>query len=144
MATHSRRPRRLGKLAVLAFCPAFSAISAVAKPAAVIHSEVEITFGGQTFGFSGVEKSFSQSETGGRIVFDVTQLGTPGYTPLPQIDTNALEPTGNHWEVQSNLGARSYMFVGTCANETYTTTESGLVVRHLYLNCKDLSESVSP
>jgi hypothetical protein len=108
------------------------------------YSDVYITVGTQTFGFSGAEKSFSQSATGGRIVFDLTQLGTPGFTPSPQVDTGALEAQGNHWEIQSNLGTKSYLFVGTCASETYTTTEGSATVRHLNLNCKDLDSGVSP
>ena len=105
----------------------------------MIFSDVEITFAGQTFGYSGVEKSFSQSATGGRIVFDVTQLSTPDYAPLPQIDTSLLEPTVNHWEIQTNVKARTYTYAGTCAAETFTTIDSGFVVHHLYLNCRDFS-----
>ncbi len=139
MISHLVRPGRRSQSALCAVLLAFSASCVAGKPSVTIYSEVEISFGGQTFGFSGVEKSFSQSESGGRIVFDVTQLGTPGYVPLPQIDTSALESTGNHWEVQSNLGTRSYTYAGTCAAETYTSTESGFFVRHLYLNCRDLT-----
>lgn len=137
----SRRHFRSGSRCRWALCAlflAFSTVSHAGKPVAAIYSDIEITFGGQTFAFSGIEKSFSQSASGGRVVFDVTQLGTPGYAPLPQIDTSTLETTGNHWQVQSNLGSRSYSYNGTCAAETFTTTESGIVVRHLYLNCRDL------
>ena len=138
MSSRLYRRSAWGNGALCALLLVFSTASHAGKPAPAIYSEIEITYAGQTFGFSGVEKSFSQSATGGRVVFEVTQLGTPGYAPLPQIDTSALEPTGNHWELQSNLGNRSYTYVGTCAAETFTTTESGFFVRHLYLNCRDL------
>ena len=91
----------------------FSGAVFAGKPVAVTYSDINITLGSQTFSFSGAEKSFSQSATGGRIVFDLTQLGTPGYAPLPQVDTGALEPKGNHWEIQSNLGTKSYIYIGT-------------------------------
>jgi hypothetical protein len=139
MSRFSSRCRHVVRLALCICAVGFSVAAVAAKPLVpVTYSEVNITFGGQTFGFFGAENSFSQSETGGVIVFDVRQLGTPEFAPLPQVDTKTLEPKGNHWEVETNTGGHSYMFVGTCASETYTTTESGSVIRHLNLNCKDL------
>ena len=139
MSRFSNRCRRVVRLALGAGALGFSLAAIAAKPLRpTTYSEVNITFGGQTFGFSGAEKSFSQAATGGVIVFDVRQLTAPDFAPLPQVDTKTLEPKGNHWEVETNAGGHTYMFVGTCASETYTTTEAGSVIRHLNLNCKDL------
>src|ERR1700758_455112 len=111
------RRQRVAKWAIGVILLGVSVAVQAGKPVVTTYSDVYITVGSQTFGFSGAEKSFSQSATGGRLVFDLTQLGPPGFTPLPQIDTGALEAHGNHWEIQSNLGAKSYLFVGTCASE---------------------------
>lgn len=128
----------IAKGAIFALAIGFSAAAAAAKPAPTIYADVEITFAGQTFGFGGIEESFSQTAEGGRIVFQVTELSTPGYVPLPQVDVGVLPAHGNQWEIQSDHGKQSDVAVGTCASATFTTVESGLVVRHVYLNCKEL------
>ena len=135
--------RRLRVLAcwMLAACAA----SAGAAPRPSVYSDVRITFAGETFGLLGVQTSFSENQDGGRIVFDLTTIGTSDYLPLPEIDTNTLPVTGNHWEVVSKLGSHSYLFVGTCASETFSTTDSnGTVVRHMFLNCRDMSSNYTP
>lgn len=121
---------------LLLACGAANALAA--KPISNVYADVSITFGGDTYGFYGVEQQFTQTQNGGRIVFDVTTLGTPEYRPLPQIDVSHLDDTGNYWEVVTSAGRHSYMFSGICASETFSTNQSGLVVQHLYLNCKTL------
>jgi hypothetical protein len=109
------------------------------KPAPVLWSDVVITYAGQTFGFTGSQSSFAQSQDGGRIVFNLSQLDTPGTAELPDIDVSLLTPKGNHWDVVSKVDNHSYTFSGTCASQTFTTSDSGgNVIRHLYLNCRDL------
>jgi hypothetical protein len=121
------------------------AASAAAAPRASVYSDVRITFAGETFELLGIQTSFSESQDGGRIVFDLTTIGTSDYLPLPEIDTNTLPASGNHWEVVSKLGSHSYLFVGTCASETFSTTDSqGSVIRHMFLNCRDMSSNYAP
>ncbi len=144
MMENANSRRSAGTWATAALVAFVASGAASAKPPASTYAEVLITFGGQTFGFSGPEESFSQSADGGRIVFELTQLQTPGYDPLPPVDPNALDASGNHWVVQPNLGKRPYAFAGTCASETYTTDEAGGVVRHLNLNCSELDVDAAP
>ena len=139
----NRRPHS-ARWATAAFAALVAAAAADAKPPAATMADVQITFGGQTFGFSGPEESFSQSAEGGRIVFEPTQLQKLGYTPLPDVDIDALEAHGNRWIVQPNLVKHSYAFVGTCASQTYTTTESGVIIRHLNLNCSEFDADAAP
>jgi hypothetical protein len=112
-----------------------------AKPVATgTYADVQITFGGQTFEFAGVQQSFSETQDGGRVVFDLTVVGTPGFEALPAVDPTDLPAAGNHWEVVSKVNNRSYSFVGTCASLTFTAIDSsGAVVRQLFLNCRDLT-----
>jgi hypothetical protein len=123
----------------LALAAAASGVQA-AKPVASSWADVRITYGGQTFGFSGAQTSFSQGQDGGRIVFNVNQVDTPGVESLPQIDVSSLPATGNHWEVITKVNNRSYSFIGTCASQTFTLLDpSGALIRHLFLNCRDLT-----
>jgi hypothetical protein len=135
---------RLGAFACwMAMAGATAASAAAAKPS--VYCDVRITFAGETFGFSGAQSSFSQSQDGGRIVVDVTTVGTYDYLPVPEIDTTTLSASGNHWEVAPKLENHSYLFVGTCASATLNTTDStGATVRHLFLNCEDMSSSYVP
>ncbi len=144
MNRRGTRRRRTVTCLKFALAAAFAAGTAAAKPPAAVYADVEITFAGQTFGFSGPEQSFSQSASGGRIAFDLQQLQTPGYVPLPPVDVGTLEPAGNYWIVQQNLNRGPYVFTGTCASETYTTRESGVVVRHLHLNCSEFDAGAAP
>lgn len=140
---NSRRLAGKSAIAALIALAAAGAASAT-KPAPATYSEVLITFAGQTFGFSGPEESFSQSADGGRIVFELTQLQSPGYMPLPPVDTDTLEAHGNQWVILPKAGKRSYAFAGICASETYTTSESGVIVRHLNLNCSEFDAGAAP
>lgn len=144
MAMTTNRRRIVEQLLFCAVAACLSGPVMAGKPVATIFSEVQISFAGQTSGFSGSQDSFSQSQNGGRIVMDLTTLGTPLYDPLPQIDTSGLDIASNHWEVVTKVGNRSYSFVGTCASLTYATVESGLTVRHLFLNCRDLESTAAP
>ena len=121
----------------------FSAPGAsLAAPKATIYSDVQITYAGQTFGFSGSQTSFSINQDGGRIVFSVIAVAPPGYLPLPQIDTSELPESGNRWEVVTKVGKNTYNFIGTCAAETFTAVDvNGASVRRLFLNCKDLTSN---
>jgi hypothetical protein len=113
-----------------------------APPKMSIYSDVRVTFAGETFGFSGAQASFSQNQDGGRIVLDVTTISTYDYLPLPEFDTGTLSAPGNHWEVVPKLENRSYLFAGTCASQTFSTTEAnGIIVRHVFLNCKDMASN---
>ena len=142
MARHSfRRFVTLAGCAVLV-CGSVNALAA--KPISAEYADVQITFGGQTYGFSGLQQQFAQAQDGGRIVFEVTTLGTPAYVSVPQIDVSHLDAAGNHWEVVSTVGRRNYLFSGVCASTTFRTVESGISVRHLYLTCKSLDTSNSP
>jgi len=137
--THQRQSLGFGVI-VAAFSAFLASGSALAAPKATVYSDVQITYGGQTFGFSGVQTSFSVNQDGGRVIFNVTTVDPPGYLPLPQIDTSSLPESGNRWEVVTKVGTRSYSFAGTCASETFTTSgPSGGWIRHLFLNCKDFS-----
>jgi hypothetical protein len=125
----------------------FAGLASAAAPSKqAIYSDVQITYAGQTFGFGGVQGSFNQNQDGGFIQLNVTNLDTPGYVPLPQIDTGSLRPKGNHWEVVTQLGSHhAYSFVGICASTTFATTEAtGTITRHLYLNCSDLETASLP
>lgn len=135
------------RISILVCGLAFAGLASAAAPSKqTIYSDVQITYAGQTFGFGGLQSSFSQSQDGGFIQFNVTNLDTPGYVPLPQIDTGSLQPKGNHWEVVTELGSHhAYSFVGICASTTFSTTDpAGTIVRHLYLNCSDLETTHLP
>jgi len=137
--TSPRQGLRFG-LFVAALIASFSSGDALAAPKATVYSDVQITYGGQTFGFSGVQTLFTVNQDGGRVVFSVNTVDPPGYLPLPQIDTSSLPESGNHWEVVTKVGNRSYSFAGTCASETFTTSgPNGGWIRHLFLNCKDFT-----
>jgi hypothetical protein len=139
-----RRAFRIGLFAA-AFCALFSSGTALAGPKATIYSDVRITYAAQTFGFSGVQTSFTMSQDGGRVVFGVTTVDTPGYMPLPQIDTSILPEAGNHWEVVTKVGNHTYTFFGTCAAQTFTIKDAnGAWVRYVFLNCKDLTSNYVP
>jgi hypothetical protein len=142
--TPRRWKRHLGVLAGGAFAIGVCANALAAKPISTVFSEVAITFGGQVYGFSGAQESFAQSENGGRIVFDLTTLGSPGDIPVTEIDVNGLDPGGNHWDVVLRVGHRDYTFTGTCASETFSSMEGGMSVRHLYLTCATLTSSATP
>lgn len=111
-----------------------------AKPSATnTYADVWITYAGQTFEFGGVQQTFTAGPDGGRLVFDLTVVGTPGYAALPDLDVSNLSATGNRWEVLSKVSNRSYSFIGTCAAQTFNTVDgNGDSVRELYLNCRDL------
>lgn len=132
-----------GLIMLLAFAGCLSSTAQAAKPAPAA-LEVHITFAGETTVFYGPLDSFSQAQSGSRLAFQLTNLGTSDYEAVPKIDTGLLDSSGNHWEVISKVGNRSYSFVGTCASLTFSSEDSGSVVRHLFLNCKDLSSSVGP
>jgi len=137
--TQQRTNLRRGLL-IAGFAALFASGAALAAPKATVYSDVQITYGGQTFGFSGIQTAFTVNQDGGRVVFSVTTVDPPGYLPLPQIDTSSLPEAGNRWEIVTKVGTRSYSFAGTCATETFTTSgPNGGWVRHLFLNCKDFT-----
>lgn len=141
----NRSYRRVaGTILLSAVAACFSGTVSAAKPAAAVYADVHITFGGETSVFSGPLDAFSQAQNGGRLAFQLTNLGTSDFDAVPQIDTGLLEPNGNHWEVISKVGNRSYSFVGTCASLTFSAIESGSVVRHVFLNCSDMNFTASP
>ena len=136
---HQRQALRVG-LFTAAFASLFGSGAALAAPRAIVYADVQITYGGQTFGFSGVQTLFAINQDGGRVVFSVNTVDPPGYLPLPQIDTSSLPEAGNRWEVVTKVGNRNYSFAGTCATETFTTSgPNGGWIRHLFLNCKDFT-----
>ena len=108
-----------------------------AKPADV-HAEVVITYAGQTFGFGGPLRYFEVADSGGRIGIDLTNLETPGYSPRPVIDPEALQTSGNRWQLTAYIGRSAEVMSGTCAVETFATTQQGVRLQHVYLNCVDL------
>lgn len=131
-------------LAACAISLAVSSNALAAKANTAIYSDVSITFAGETYGFGGTQQSFAQTEDGGRIVFDLTTVGTPDYQALPQIDSSGLNARGNTWQVVTRLGHTTYTYVGTCASTTFSTVESGVSIRHLYLDCQTLGTSKTP
>jgi hypothetical protein len=135
---------RLVSLIGLVVMACGSANALAAKPIPAVWADVAITFGDQTYGFAGAQQQFTQAQDGGRILFDMTTLGTPGYNPLPQIDVSGLGASGNRWQVVARVGHRSYTFSGTCASLTFSSKEEGVTVRHLYLNCQSLDSFESP
>jgi len=108
-----------------------------AKPAPV-YADVVITYAGQTFGSGGPLRYFDVSEAGGRIGFDLTTLATPGYSPRPNIAPVDLPLAGNRWEVVMFFDHSHETITGTCAAESFSTTEGDTQVQHIYLNCADL------
>jgi hypothetical protein len=108
-----------------------------AKPAPVF-ADVVITYAGQSFGFGGSLRYFDVSETGGRIGFDLLTVGSPGYAPSPNLAPVELPLTGNHWEMVMFIGRSHETISGTCAAESFSTTEGDTQVQHVYLNCVDL------
>ena len=143
MNPHSRQRKALRlPLFVATIAALFASQASLAAPRATIYSDVQITYAGQTFGFSGNQSYFNMNQDGGRIVFGVITVDPPGYLPLPQIDTSALPESGNRWEVVTKVGKNTYTFVGTCAAETFNAADvNGAWVRHLFLNCKDLTSN---
>jgi hypothetical protein len=129
----------------LAVALANSAVAGKPQPPD-FYSDVRITFAGETFGLAGTQASFSISQDGGRVVFDLMNtIGTSDYLPVPEIDTETLPQGGNHWEVVAKLGRQSYVFVGICASETFSSTDAtATVVRHIFLNCRDMSSYYVP
>jgi hypothetical protein len=97
-----------------------------------------VTYAGQTFGSAGPLRYFEMSENGGRIGFDLTTLATPGYSPRPEIGTGGLPASGNRWEIVEFIGRSHETISGTCAAESFATTEGDASVQHIYLNCVDL------
>jgi hypothetical protein len=115
-----------------------SVTTARAASPAPVYADVVITFGGQTFGFAGPLRYFAVSEDGGRIGFDLTSVGTPGYSPRPDIDATTLRALGNHWEVVTFAGRSPLTIAGTCAVESFAATENAVRVPHVFLKCADL------
>jgi len=114
-----------------------------AKGIPAIYSDVAIAFGGQVYGFSGPQQSFVQTQDGGRIVLELTTLGTPANFPVTQIDSGTLDAAGNQWDVVTRIGNKNYTFSGICSSETFSSKESGVTVRHLFLSCQDLTSSAT-
>ena len=142
-----KMPMSRSRFGILVCGLVFAGLATAAAPfKQAIYSDVQITYAGQTFGFAGVQSSFSQNQDGGSIQFNVTNLETPGYVPLPQVDTCSLRPKGNHWEVITQLCSHhAYSFVGICASTTFATTDAtGTIFRHLYLNCSDMDTTYLP
>ena len=144
------RPHRVGihrlRISAIALGIAWATNAAAAgQTRPLVYSDVRITFAGSSFGLIGVQTSFSQNQDGGKITFNLTTVDTLDYSPVPQIDTAALSTTGNHWEVVSKLGKKTYTFIGTCASETYSVaSENGSLVRELFLNCQDVESNDLP
>lgn len=138
----SRQLRR-STLAAAVLLLAGTGNALAAKGISPIYSDVAIAFGGQVYGFSGPQQSFVQTQDGGRIVLELTTLGSPGNFQVTQIDSDSLTRAGNQWEVVTRIGNKNYTFSGTCSSETFNSSESGLTVRHLYLSCQDLTSNAS-
>jgi len=124
---------------VRALCLLFSSAHAAnaAKPPPA-YADVVITFGGQSFGFAGPLRYFDWSEAGGRVGLDLATLETPGYSPRRHIDGNELHAAENRWRLEAFLCRAPQTIAGTCAAESFATTEAGVHVQHVYLNCVDL------
>ncbi|HXR62432.1 MAG TPA: hypothetical protein VN720_02665 [Rudaea sp.] len=108
-----------------------------AKPADV-YADVIITYAGQTFGFAGPLRYFEVADGGGRIGIDLTNLETPGYSPRPDVDPANLPTSGNRWQLVAYIGRSVQTIAGTCAVESFATTQQGVRMQHVYLNCVDL------
>jgi len=108
-----------------------------AKPVSM-YAEVVITYAGQTFGFGGPLRYFEVADGGGRIGIDLTNLETPGYSPRPVIDPAALHAPGNRWQLIAYIGRSAEIISGTCAVESFATTQQDARMQHIYLNCVDL------
>jgi hypothetical protein len=141
MALHASRDwtRRLVVFACWPVAALMAGSAIAADPHPIIYADVRITFAGQTFESAGIQRSFDQTQDGGRIVFDIRTLGAPGYAPVPAIDASNLQPMGNRWEVSTKLHNHDDAFIGTCASQTFTEVDaSGTVIRNLFLNCSEL------
>ena len=138
----SRQCRRSALAAAIVLL-GLSGNALAAKGIPPIYSDVAIAFGGQVYGFAGPQQSFVQTQDGGRIVLELTTLGSPSSFPVTQIDSDALISSGNQWEVVTRIGTKNYMFSGTCSSETFNSKESGVTVRHLFLNCQDLTSTAT-
>jgi hypothetical protein len=113
--------------------------TARAASPAPAYVDIVITYAGQSFGFSGPLRFFEASDAGGRVGLDLTTLETPGYSPRPNIDAAELRVPGNRWQMVAFAGRRAPVTIeGTCAVETFATTENDVRVQHVYLNCVDL------
>jgi hypothetical protein len=108
-----------------------------AKPADV-YADVVITYAGQTFGFGGPLRYFEVADSGGRIGIDLTNLETPGYSPRPVIDPVTLQTSGNRWQLVAYIGHSTEIIAGTCAVESFATSQQNIRMQHIYLNCVDL------
>lgn len=123
-----------------AMLPVALASASAARPAPVF-ADVVISYAGQSFGFAGPLRIFDVSESGGRIGLDIKSLGTPGYSPRPDIGGAELRAPGNRWKVTGFAGHAPLTIAGTCAVEAFATIESDAIVQHVYLNCVDLDVS---
>ena len=141
MAKRSFLP--FGALLAFVFALGISSNALAGKPNFSVYSEVAITFGGQTYSFAGLQQSYAQTQDGGRIVLELTTVGTLDYSPRPEIAGN-LEDYGNHWEVVGRVGRQTFTFTGTCASQTLSRSQSGIWVRHVFLNCTALTSDSSP
>jgi hypothetical protein len=113
-----------------------SSFADAARPAA--YADVVVTYSSQSFGFAGPLRYFEASAAGGRIGIDLISLGTPDYAPRPDIGAVQLRASSNRWQL-TGFGGRSPLMVdGTCAVESFATTQNGVTVQHVYLNCIDL------
>lgn len=114
------------------------ATSARATKPAPAYVDVIITYAGESFGFSGPLRYFDLSDAGGRIGFDVTILETRAFSPRPNIDVADLRMPGNHWQLVLFGGRTPETIAGTCAVESFVTTENDVRLQHVFLNCVDL------
>jgi hypothetical protein len=130
--------RLLVAAAMLLVTMTMTMTTARAASPAPAYVDVVITFAGQSFGFSGPLRYFEASDAGGRIGFDLTTLETPGYSPRPNIDVAELRMPGNRWQLLAFAGRAPVTIAGTCAVESFATTENDVRVQHVYLNCVDL------
>lgn len=115
--------------------------SANAAQPAPASADIVITYASQSFAFSGRLRYFDVSESGGRLGFDVRALGTPDYSPRPDIGNADLRMPGNHWQVVGFAGRFPLTIEGTCAVESFATAEGDATVQHIFLNCVDLDVS---
>lgn len=108
-----------------------------AKPMPV-YADVVITFAGQSFGFAGPLRHFEVTDAGGQVVLDPRTLESAPDVPPSDLDVSTLREPGNTWQVLANVNHSLAVFTGTCAVESFWTTEAGVSVLHVYLNCADL------
>jgi hypothetical protein len=103
-----------------------------------VDADVVITFAGQSFGFAGPLRYFEATDAGGQVVLDPRTLESAPDVPLEDVDVATLDARGNTWQVLAYVNHSVAVFTGTCAVESFRSTEAEVSVLHVYLRCADL------